>query len=82
MTLASNLPDPVVADIAIHGGRLALGLTLLIGSTIAVAVIRPHLDHPDNPRSAPATAMLLLLLNLVQLFAVGITAFALFAGSG
>ena len=59
-------------------GRLALGLSFFIVSTVVAVVLRRHLDHPDNPRSAPGTAMILLIVNLVQVLGLAVIAFAVF----
>lgn len=58
--------------------QLLLGLLLLVVSTAVAVILRRHLDHPDNPRSAPGTAMILLIVNLVQVLGLAVVVFAIF----
>lgn len=71
-------PDSVGRPGSVNTGRFVLGLSFFTVSTIAAIVLRRHLDHPDNPRSAPGTTMILLIVNLVQVMGLAVIAFALF----
>jgi hypothetical protein len=64
-----------------NGTGLAVGLTLLIASTVAAVIVYRHLDHPDHPGWSAGTAMILLILNLAQLLALAITLIAVFDGT-
>jgi hypothetical protein len=64
-----------------NGTGFAVGLTLLIASTVAAVIVYRHLDHPDNPGWSAGTAMILLILNLAQLLALAITLIAVFDGT-
>jgi hypothetical protein len=75
-----DLPPPNVktARIDMNVGRVAVGLTLLIASTVAAVIVYRHLDRPDNPGLSAGTAMMLLIINLIQLLALAITLIAMF----
>lgn len=64
-----------------NGGRFAVGLTVLIAATVAAVIVYRHLDHPDHPGWSPGTAMMLLVINLIQLLALAITLMAVFDNS-